>query len=84
MVVVVVLVVVKADLSVAVAMVVRIIYVLPVWLLVLVYHMPVTDICSGGCGGGANYGSDVDGCHSGGLFSQNCAISIHLNSTYTY
>ena len=73
-VVVVVLVVVEGDLSVTVAIVVGMLHVLPICLVVLVYHLPVTCVFSGGCGGGDNYVSDVAGCHSGSLLSQNCAI----------
>ena len=74
MVVVVVLVVVEGDLRVTVAIVVGMLHVLPICLVVLVYHLPVACVFSGGCGGGDNYVSDVAGCHSGSLLSQNCAI----------
>ena len=73
-VVVVVLVVVGGDLRLTVAIVVGMLYVLPVWLVVLVYHLPVACVFSGGCGGDDNDVSDVAGCHSGSLLSQNCAI----------
>ena len=70
-VVVVVLGVVKIEVGLAVVIVVGMLYLLPVWLFVPVYHLPAAGVCSDGCGCGDNYGSGVAGCHRGSWFSQN-------------
>ena len=71
-VVVVVLVVVKVAVGVVVAIVVGMLHLLLVWLVVLVYHLPVPAVCSDSFDCGENDGSVVGGCCSGSWFSQNC------------
>ena len=56
----------------ALAVVVRMLYFLFVWLVVLVYHLPVAGVGENGCAGGDNDGSGVAGCCIDSLFLQNC------------
>ena len=43
-------------------------FLLLVWMVVLVYHLPVAGVFSDGCGGGDNDGSGLAGCRSGSWF----------------
>ena len=71
LVVVVMLVEVKVSVGVAVAIVVGMLYVILLWLVVLVYHLPVPAVCS-------------DGCCSEAGFLKIVEIYRCLSRTYTY
>ena len=68
----VVLVDVKVSVGSAVAIVVRILYVILFWLVVLVYHLPGPAVCSDGFDCRSKYSSVVAGCCRDSWFSQNC------------
>ena len=72
LVVVVLLVEVKVSVGVAVAIVVGMLYVILIWLVVLVYHLPGPAVCSDGFDCRSKYSSVVAGCCRDSWFSQNC------------
>ena len=63
---------VKGSVGVAVAIVVGMLYVILLWLVVLVYYLPVPAVCSDGFDCGDKYSSVVAGCCRDSWLSQKC------------